>query len=263
MQNKEGPIGIFDSGVGGLTVLEKLMERFPNEDFIYVADQGHCPYGTKKDTEIIECALRVSKYLVEKKVKAIVIACNTASLFTEYIEKEIDVPVVSVIEPTCNMAIQVTKNKKVAVLGTIATIQKGAYQNRLHNHQIEVFGIACSEFVDFIENSSSDTVLGETLVNQKLACLKDKQLDTLIYGCTHFSILEEPIRKLLGNKIKYIACGEPTCQKLEEVFIQNQLYRNTSSHRYVKIETTGLVEQATKAMRWFKLPHESIVHIEL
>ena len=104
-------VGVFDSGIGGLTVLEKLMEKFPNEDFIYVADQGHCPYGTKTEEGIKECVLNVGKYLIAKDVKAIVIACNTASLFIKYLQEITEIPVISVIEPTCMAAINKTENK--------------------------------------------------------------------------------------------------------------------------------------------------------
>ena len=262
MNNVKKPIGVFDSGIGGLTVLEKLMEKFPNEDFIYVADQGHCPYGTKTEEGIKECVLNVGRYLIAKDVKAIVIACNTASLFIKYLEEITDIPVISVIEPTCMAAINKTKNNKVAVLATIATINKGAYQALLNNNGVEAFGVRCSEFVDFVENYELTDPLGQKIVDEKLEELKDKNVDTLIHGCTHFSLLEPNMRKVLGD-INYVACGEPTSIKLYEILKEKSLLRFDENNRYVKIQTTGSKENALMNMKWFKAPHEEIEEIEI
>lgn len=260
MTNKNLPIGVFDSGIGGLTVLEKLMEKFPNEDFIYVADQGHCPYGTKSFDEIKECVLNVGKYLIANDVKAIVIACNTASLFIKYLQEITEIPVISVIEPTCMAAVNKTKVNKVAVLATVATINKGAYQELLKQNNVEPFGVACSEFVDFVENYELDNPLGQEIVNKKLEVLKDSGVDTLIHGCTHFSLLEDNMRKVLGD-INYVACGEPTSDRLYEILKEKSLLRESNDSRYVKIGTTGSKENALMNMKWFKKEHEPIKEI--
>ena len=263
MTNSKKPIGVFDSGIGGLTVLEKLMEKFPNEDFIYVADQGHCPYGTKTEEGIKECVLNVGKYLIAKDVKAIVIACNTASLFIKYLQEITEIPVISVIEPTCMAAINKTENKKVAVLATIATINKGAYQALLKENNVTPFGVACSEFVDFVENYELTDPLGQEIVSKKLEELKDKGVDTLIHGCTHFSLLEPQMKNVLGE-INYVACGEPTSEKLFEILKEKELLRlEENNNRYVKIGTTGSKENALMNMKWFKKEHEPIEEIEL
>ena len=137
MQKKKQPIGVFDSGIGGLTVLEKLIQTFPNEDFLYVADQGHCPYGTKSQQEVGDRVEKVARYLVEHGAKAIVIACNTASLQIARARAITDVPVISVIQPTCAKAVSLTKNKKVAVLATVGTIRSGKYQQLLQEAGVE------------------------------------------------------------------------------------------------------------------------------
>lgn len=261
MNAKKLPIGVFDSGIGGLTVLEKLMEKLPNEDFIYVADQGHCPYGVKTEDEIRECVLNVGKYLLTMNVKAIVIACNTASLFINDLQAITDVPVISVIDPTCLKAINVTKEKKIAVLATKATINKGAYQKILKEHNIESIGVACSEFVDFVENYELDHPLGKKIVREKLECLVGSGIDTVIHGCTHFSLLEDNMKEILGN-INYVACGEPTSQKLYEILNSKDLLNN-NNNRYVKIKTTGSKENALMNMKWFKKEHEPIEEIIL
>lgn len=262
MKTKDLPIGVFDSGIGGLTVLESLLVKFPNEDFIYVADQGHCPYGVKTEDEIKECVLNVGKYLLKQGVKAIVIACNTASLFIKDLNQICDVPVISVIEPTCMKAVQTTKTKKVAVLATVATINKGAYQNMLKDNNIEAIGVACSEFVDFVENNELNDPLGQEIVNKKLNCLQNSNIDTLIHGCTHFSLLEDNMRNVLGD-LNYIACGEPTSEKLFSILNTNNILKDSCDSRYVKIQTTGSKEQAMMNMKWFKADHLPIEEINL
>ena len=262
MTKNNKPIGVFDSGIGGLTVLEKLMEKFPNDDFVYVADQGHCPYGTKTEEQIAECVVNVGKYLIAKDVKAIVIACNTASLFIKHLQDITDIPVISVIEPTCKAAIESSVNKNIAVLATIATINKGKYQDLIKESGANPFGVACSEFVDFVENHELDDPLGQKIVDKKLECLKDKNVDTLIHGCTHFSLLEDKMRNVLGN-INYVACGEPTSEKLYSILKEKDLIRTDSNDRYVKIYTTGSVENAAMNMKWFKKPHEEITKVEI
>ena len=171
MNNKK-PIGVFDSGVGGLTVLEKLVEMYPSENFIYVADQGYCPYGTKTKEEIEQRVLTIGKYLLNRGVKAIVIACNTASLFKQSLQNITDTPVISVIEPTALRAIELTKSKKVAVLATNATIQNGKYQKILEENGVEVYPVPASSFVEIIESNEMDSNYALKTVTEKLLPLK-------------------------------------------------------------------------------------------
>lgn len=256
------PIGVFDSGIGGLTVLEDILKVLPNEDYIYVADQGHCPYGNKKEEEIIECVLNVGKYLIAKNVKAIVIACNTASLFIKYLQDITNIPVISVIGPTCQAAMKASKNKRVAVLATETTIRKAAYQKMLEDNGYTAFGVACQPFVSFVETKELDDPLGLEIVKEKLECLKDKDIDTVIHGCTHFSLLEPQMRMVLGDK-NYIACGKPTGTALKEILTSKGLLNEEEGPHYVKIGTTGSVEAAINNMKWFKADHEPISKIDL
>lgn len=246
------PIGVFDSGVGGLTVLDELVKKLPNEDYIYIADEANCPYGTKTKEEIEECVTNITKYLIQQNVKAIVIACNTASLFVESLRKLTNIPIIDVIDPTSKYAINKTKNQNIGVLATVATINKGTYQKILQENNINVYPVACSEFVDFIENNDLTDPKGKILVNTKLEDLKNTNIDTLIYGCTHFSILEPTIKQVLGNKINYIACGYPTSIKLYEVLKEHSLLNNNKTNGKIYIYTTGEVEETKKAMSWYK-----------
>lgn len=262
MKNDSRPIGVFDSGIGGLTVLDSLIEKFPNENFIYIADQKYCPYGVKTEKEIVEIVSRVIKKLIQLNVKAIVIACNTASLFIEEYQKITDIPIISVIEPTAALAIQTTKNKKIGILGTVATIKKGKYQKLLEEAHMEVYPLACSEFVDFLENNQEDEALGNKIVHQKIISLIDKGIDTLIFGCTHFSLLEEYIVKDLGC-INYIACGEPTSLELAKKLKEKDLWNFQKNIGSVEIYTTGNKEQAIKVSKWFSKKHLPLEHIDI
>lgn len=251
------PIGVFDSGVGGLTVLEKLIEVFPNEDFVYVADQEHCPYGTKTNEEIENCVLNVGTYLLKKGVKAIVIACNTASNFIESLKKVTDIPIISVIDPTANEAIKKSKNKNIGVIATRATINYGKYKKILQQASVNVFDLACSEFVDFIENEDLNSVKGDELVYNKLSYFVDKDIDTLIYGCTHFSILEDKIKKVLGE-LNYIACGMPSALCLKNVLASNNLLSNDTKTGHVYIETTGNIHSVKRLINIFNFKYDTI-----
>jgi glutamate racemase len=257
------PIGVFDSGVGGLTVLENLVEVLPNEDFIYVADQGHCPYGTKEEEDLKECIRNVARYLLSRNVKCIVIGCNTASLYIDEIRKMTTIPVISVIDPTCRYASLITKNKRIAVLGTNTTIKKGKYQSLLAENGIYSVGVPCSEFVDFIENCSLDDVKGDIIVANKLSFLKNENIDTLIYGCTHFSIIERQIKKVLGDKIKYVACGAPTSVVVVDTLTKNNSLSEKEIVGNIELYTTGDVKTAISTIKWSKFATHQIKHVTL
>lgn len=255
------PIGVFDSGVGGLTVLESLVKAMPNEDYIYIADQGHCPYGTKTNEEIFNCALRIVKYLERCPVKLIVIACNTASLFCDALQHVTKIPIVSVINPTCQQAIKVTKNHRIGVIATIATINKGTYQKQLVEQGQTVFPLACSEFVDFIEKGNLDEKAAQLIVNQKLSYFKDKQIDTLIHGCTHFGILESQMRNTLGQ-INYISSGDPVSSVVKKL-LKDEHLENIAHNNVIKIYTTGEVKKALDSMGWLTMPHDDVEKLNL
>lgn len=261
-QNKNSAIGVFDSGIGGLTVLEQLIKLFPNEDFCYIADQGHCPYGTKTAKQIGDRVEKVSARLIEKGVKAIVIACNTASLHIDRARAITDIPVVSVIYPTCARAVSLTRNKKVAVLATQATINSGTYQRLLEKENITPVPLACGEFVDFVESHDLDDPMADKVVADKFLQLPDRTFDTLIHGCTHFSLLENSMRKCLGDK-KFVACGEPTGEYLKKLLEEQQLLTTATGKGRVEIYTTGSVENANATMKWFKAEHSPVQHIDI
>lgn len=257
MGNINMPVGIFDSGIGGLTVLEELAKIFPHESFIYIADQGHCPYGTKTNEQIAARVEKIAAYLTGVGVKAIVIACNTASIHIESARRVASSPVISVIPPTCAHAVKVSKNKKVAVLATDSTISNGAYQKLLEQYGAACVPLACQEFVEFVENNDIDAPEGYQIVADKLSQIKNEDFDTLIFGCTHFPLLEKQIRAVLGNNINYVACGQPTGAELERILNANGLLKGDGEGN-INIFTTGDKDTAIRSMKWFKAPHSPL-----
>lgn len=258
----EKPIGVFDSGVGGLTVLDELVKTLPSEDYIYVGDEANCPYGTKTNEEIEKCVVNVVTYLIKQDVKAIVIACNTASLFIDKLKTLTTIPIIDVINPTSNYASMQSKSKRIGVIATNATIKKGTYQKLLEEKNIKVYPVACSEFVDYIETKDINSNDAYMLVHQKLSCLQNTNIDTLIYGCTHFSILEKQIKEVVGKDVNYIACGYPTSIELLSILKANNLLNKSTNKSTIHIYTTGDISKTLKAMSWYNGP-KNIEKIEI
>jgi len=258
------PIGIFDSGVGGLTVLETLARLLPCENFYYVADQGHCPYGVKSAAEITARVEKITRHLINAGGKAIVIACNTATVFIEK-AREIagDIPVIGVIEPACTLAAKVTCNKKVAVLATAATVRSGVYQRLLEARGIMPVALACGEFVDFIENNGVDHPDGRKIVSGRLAALEGSGVDTVIHACTHFGLLENHMREFLGGGVKFVHCGEAVSEILPNILAERNLLNGSKIKGMIEIYTTGEVNKAVSAMKWFKTAHNPVKKAEI
>lgn len=250
----KNPIGVFDSGVGGLTVLEKLSKKFPREKFIYIADQGHCPYGTKTPDEIATRVEKITHYFLKRGVKAIVIACNTASVHIDAAKKITDVPIISVIQPTCATAVAITENKKVVVLATKSTANSGVYQNILKSAGIENIVLPCGEFVEFVETRELDDESGAKMVEERLAPIKSFNADVVVHGCTHFSLLQGFMQKTLGCGVKFVSCGEPTAEYLFNLLSEKGLLSDGDGG--IEIYTTGDEIKARRSMKWFLTPHK-------
>ena len=200
------PIGIFDSGIGGLTVLEKIHNRFPNEKYIYLGDTFNCPYGTKSKTEIMSCVSQAIKFLEKNSVKMIIIGCNTATV-NSY-ELKSNIPIIRIIEPTAKTALALKKKHdpkgKIIVLATNYTIDAQGYEKFLGN---EMFGVRSSDFVIIAEEGKQNTKYSEKICKKvmKNAIGKGK---TVILGCTHFGLLEKDIKKVLGEDILTVESSE-------------------------------------------------------
>lgn len=203
-------VGVMDSGVGGLTVLSEFARVMPHCNYTYIADHAFCPYGIKTFAEIKRRALAVAQYLAKLNASCIVVACNTASIFAWEVADATRLPVYDVIAPTCKRAERVSRNKRVALLATDATVKSGAYQNALAQSGITVFAYPCSSFVPLVEGCASDLEKEQT-VAAALSSLPKVNCDTVILGCTHFPFLTEHIAKHVGNA-QIISCAQPVAQ---------------------------------------------------
>lgn len=240
------PIGVFDSGVGGLTVLNDLIEHYPDEDFIYLADTANYPYGLKSKQELETIIYQNINYLETENVKAIVIACNTASS----IAIKAKVPIISIIAPTAKRAFEI--GKKILVLATDYTISSEVYQKMLDDKAI---GLKCSKFVDIVEKGIMGTKVAEEIICQHLSPYKDL-IDTIILGCTHFSLLTDDIISCIGKK-KIIDSSLSIAPILKDYIKPNLQNRNGK----VVIKTTGKPEDLK--FSWFTKQYESISQIVL
>lgn len=223
---KEKPIGVFDSGIGGLTVVKRLLSSLPNENIIYFGDTARVPYGSKSNTTVIEYSLQDAKFLIDKKVKAIVVACNTASsVAIEEIRKAYDVPVIGMIGPGSKSAIKGTINKKIGVIGTRATISNSAYAKRIKSYEpsIEIFEKACPLFVPLAEEGWTNHNATYEIAEEYLSELREKEIDTLVLGCTHYPILAEAIQKVIGKNVKLIDSGIASAEIVREELIKDNL----------------------------------------
>ncbi len=222
------PIGIFDSGVGGLTVARAVIDQLPDEEIIYVGDTGNGPYGPLTVPQIRGHALAIGDDLAERGIKALVIACNTASsaCLRDARERYAPIPVVEVILPAVRRAVSTTRNGRVGVIGTEATIASGAYQDAFAAaRDLEVFAVACPRFVDFVERgvTSGRQVLG--LAEGYLEPLQRAEVDTLVLGCTHYPMLSGLIQLAMGNDVTLVSSAEETAKDLLRVLTERELLR--------------------------------------
>ncbi|WP_457567333.1 glutamate racemase [Desulfurobacterium sp.] len=196
------PIGIFDSGVGGLTVLKAIRDRYPDEDFVYFGDTARVPYGTKSERTIIKYSLENARLLRKFNVKLIVVACNTSSSYAlDILKRELDVPVIGVVRPGAVAAVKATRTGNIGVIGTEATVKSGAYRREILsiNPFIKVFQKPCPLFVPLIEEGWLEDRVTYMVAERYLSELKGKNIDTLVLGCTHYPLLKNVIGKVCNN----------------------------------------------------------------
>lgn len=210
------PIGVFDSGIGGLTVLSELITRLPNESFIYLGDTARIPYGTRSKTTIKKFSLQLVEFLLKRKVKALVVACNTiCAAALDEIRKRSPVPVIDVIAPTLSAARKVARGGRVAVIGTRATIASGVYKTKL--------AVACPLFVPLVEEGWGDDLATELIAAKYLRALRAKHPTVLILGCTHYPVMREVISKVIGPGVTIVQSGLPVARELRRVLAEKNL----------------------------------------
>jgi len=216
---RDAPIGIFDSGLGGLTVARAIHELLPKEDLVYLGDTARVPYGTKSPATVTRFAREDAQFLVNQKVKAIVVACNSASAWgLEVIQRQFDIPIFGVILPGAKAALSATKNHRIGVIGTNATINSQAYQKNIRalNESAFVFGRACPLLVPLVEEGWMDHPVTTKVLKEYLQPLKKQRIDTLVLGCTHYPLLKRAIQRVVGDHVSLVDSAESCARFVEE-----------------------------------------------
>jgi len=242
---KNRPIGIFDSGLGGLTVVKAVNRLLPDEDIIYLGDTARFPYGNKSKSTIEKYSLEISEFLIHKGVKMIIIACNTASsLGIEAVRKEYDLPVLGVIGPGARTAIKATKNRKIGVIGTRATINSGSYIKalKLVDPHIEIFSIPTPLLVPLAEEGWNDSDITKKVAEIYLASLREKEIDTLILGCTHYPLIKKMISGILSDNVKLVDSAEALALEAKQTLIEKQMAQADRKPGEIKYYTTDTPE---------------------
>ncbi len=263
MPNNESAIGVFDSGIGGLTVLQKIIETLPKENTIYLGDTARAPYGTKSVETVLRYSFENTEFLVQKGVKAVVVACNTSTAIAlTQLRDSLSIPVIGVIEPGVRRAIKSTKNKKVGVIGTEATIQSGAYTRALKEADggVEVYSRACPLFVPLVEEGWTDNDVVEMTIKAYLGSLKQSGIDALILGCTHYPLLKKAIREFIGSGVRLVDSAEETAREVETTLKKAVLTRRNGKgihsffvtdapDRFIEVGRRFLGEKVASAVR--------------
>ena len=228
--NSSAPIGIFDSGVGGLTVARAIIDQLPNESTIYIGDTARGPYGPRKIAEVREFSLEIIEFLVKRGCKAVVIACNTASsAMLRDARERFQIPIIEVIQPAARRAVAATRSGKVGVIGTNATIDSGAYLDAFAAApHLTITSKACPRFVEYVERGETTGAEITAIAREYLKPMIDANVDTLVLGCTHYPLLTGVISYVMGDGVTLVSSAEETAKDLYRVLVEKHLLRENS-----------------------------------
>ncbi|MBU1862702.1 MAG: glutamate racemase [Candidatus Omnitrophica bacterium] len=261
------PIGIFDSGLGGLTVVREIKKILPNEDIVYFGDNARLPYGIKSKRQIIECSLNNARFLLKKKIKALVIACNSSSANALYVlKKRLTIPIIDVIRPASQAACEVTRNKKIGIIGTSATIESHAYQREIRkiDSRIKVYTQKCPLLVPLVEEGWIHNEITDSIIKKYLWPLLKERIDTLLLGCTHYPLLKRAIIKQAGKHVNIVDSGPRAAYDLMRKLTSCDLLNATKRKGTLKIFVSDLSPHFITIGERFlkhKLEHVSVVRI--
>lgn len=263
--NRAGAIGVFDSGVGGLTILKEIVSLLPSENTIYLGDTARVPYGSKPAETVVQYALEDASFLSKQEVKALVIACNTICCQAkEELTRAFNVPIIDVIAPATKAAVAITKNKRIGVIGTEGTINSSAYSQAIGdlNGEIEVFPKACPLLAPIVEENILEGEIAQRIVDMYIDELKTKGIDTLVLGCTHYPLLKECIVKSMGSMVAVLDPAMAVVNELKQQLEQHDLL-NDQMEGYHKFYFTGNPEKAEKLILHMNIKMESIEKVSL
>ena len=251
---KEKPIGVFDSGIGGLTVVKRIASTLPNENIVYFGDTARVPYGSKSNETVIEYSIQNARFLISKNVKAIVVACNTASSVALKILKEtFSIPVIGMIDPGADYALKISRNNKIGIIGTRATIANKAYSLAIKNRnpKTEVTEIACPLFVPLAEEGWIDHPATFEIAREYLKDLKNSGIDTLVLGCTHYPILYNTIQNVIGEKVVLVDSGVASAGVVRSEIDRIGLKTNSNSQGQVDIYVSDIPNKFSEVASLF------------
>ncbi len=269
--DRNSPIGVFDSGVGGLTVAREIMRQMPEERIIYFGDTARLPYGSKSQDTVLRYSRQIIRFLMTKEVKAIVIACNTASAYVlEAVERELDIPIIGVIRAGARTAVHSTRNGKIGVIGTEGTISSGIYTDvmRQMRPDIEVSVKACPLFVPLVEEGLLHDTVTDEIASRYLSVLKGRFIDTLVLGCTHYPLIRSTLGRIMGDEVTLVNPAYETAVELKELLREKELTcqtRKDGEEEKYQFYVSDLAEKFT-ALATSILPNEvketKKIHVE-
>ena len=255
-QIPNSPIGIFDSGLGGLTVLKSLEKILPNESFIYFGDTAHVPYGTKSAEMVTLYSQHIMDFFLKYETKAVVIACNTASAVAfQHLKRNYDIPLFDVVSPSVEYSMKITKTQKIGVVGTYSTIQSGAYKRMFKQ---------LGDFVPIIEEGWADSAIASDIAEIYLHDFTNSDIDTLILGCTHYPIMANTIQALLSNQIQLVYSGETVGHRLAEYLMKKNYESYLDVSRSVQFFVTDYPQKFDElGSRFLGRKLNNVTHISL
>ena len=267
---KTAPVGVFDSGVGGLTVAREISRQLPLENIVYFGDTARVPYGSKSQNTIIRFSEQIISFLKTKGVKAIVIACNTASaLALDAVKDEFDIPVMGVVIPGARAAVEAMKKRKVGVVGTDATVQSGMYTKIIHGMapDIEVIEKACPLFVPLVEEGFKEHHVTQEVIEFYLESMRSTGIDAMILGCTHYPLLRSRIRDYMGKDIQIVNPAYETAMDLKALLREQNMENDgtTAQHSRYEFYVSDMAEKFRKfanTVMPFDVPTTNVVNIE-
>ncbi|HOK41267.1 MAG TPA: glutamate racemase [bacterium] len=266
MKNSEKPIGIFDSGLGGLTVAKAINDLLPAENLIYFGDTARLPYGTKSPETVKKFSLEITEFLVSKNIKMLVIACNTSSSYAlDIISETVKIPVIGVILPGVIKAIRMTKNNNIGVIGTTATINSNVYSNliRKYKSDCKVFSIACPLFVPLIEEGWINKKVTNEIIKEYLSPLKEAKIDTLILGCTHYPLLKNKINLFFNKRVRIIDSAKSTAEFVRKVLIEKKIINKENKKATLNFYVSDLPYKFSELGSQFFKKDISAVRVDL
>lgn len=261
------PIGVIDSGVGGLTVVKEMKNMLPNESIIYLGDDLRCPYGPRTSEEVEKFTIEMAEKLAKMDIKMLVIACNTATAVAlETIREKFSFPVVGVIIPGARAAVTTSKTAQIAVLGTTRTIESGAYSEEILRQRpnAEIHSLACPDFVPIVESGNYRSKEAGITISRTLQKLTNETFDVAILGCTHYPLLEGHIQNSLPEEVQIISSAVETVRDVEKELRLRQLKNKESKDEAILFYTTGSLESFKAiVVDWLGIDHPDVRHITL